>query len=835
MDNLTPMLQQYKEIKSQYQDCILFFRLGDFYEMFFEDAQKASQILDVVLTSRTSGRMGRIPMCGIPYHSADTYIAKLLKKGLKVAICEQVEDPRKAKGLVKREVVKVITPGTFVGEDASSRPILTAVDCEGDTVHLALLDLTQAEVQIGSIRRDEFLESVLTMQTSEIIYPEDNEECQKLLDSPLLKLHCPSISPWPRWKFSPDLSTAPALRQITPAYLAHLGLSERAAGPVAGILSYAQEMLNKDLDHLSRISLLQPSHTAYIHPPAIPGLGIPELVKVIDSCATPMGRRTLNEWILHPLTDIDLIRQRQRAVLHIHEHWEGFRRIWEGLKKIGDIERYTSRIACGYHKARDLIGLRNSLVRVRDLIKAHGEILSQPLLEVRIPEEITGLLESALVEDLPQRVEGNLIRTGFSQEIDHFRALQNRAEAFLKRLQEKEIKRTGIQSLRVGYNKVFGYYIEVTKANLHLVPEDYIRKQTLTNAERFITEELKQFEEQILSAEEKLIEAEQKIIQGLLSEVVSAARKLYALAKEIGTLDALMCLARLLERGNWTIPEITNDCTIEIKAGRHPIVERHIPEFIPNDTQMDCRSSSLLIITGPNMAGKSTYIRQVALIVILAQAGSPVPAEEARIGIADRIFARIGAQDEIFKGQSTFMVEMSQTAGILNNLSPKSLIVLDEIGRGTSTYDGLAIAWAVCEFLAEKKVRTLFATHFHELTALEEEFPTVKNYNVAVKEWNDEVIFLYKILPGGADQSYGIHVAKIAGIPESVIQRSRKILAELENGTIPPPIPHNREYQIPLFRPTGDKIIEELRQLDLNTLRPIDALNLISKWKEMTE
>ena len=829
------MLQQYKEIKSRYQDCILFFRLGDFYEMFFEDAQKASQILDVVLTSRTAGRMGRIPMCGIPYHSADTYIAKLLKKGLKVAICEQVEDPRKAKGLVKREVVKVITPGTFVGEDTSSRPILTAIDCQGETVYIALLDLTQAEVQIGTIGRDEFLETILTMQVSEIIYPEDNEECQKLLESPILKLHCPSVSPWPRWKFSPDLSTAPAFRQITPAYLSHLGVPERAREPVAGILSYAQEMLNKDLNHLSRISLLQPTHTAYIHPPAIPGLGIPELIKVVDSCATPMGRRTLEEWIMHPLTDPDLIRQRQRAVLHIHEYREDFRQIWEGLKKIGDIERYTSRIACGYHKARDLIGLRNSLVRVRDLIKTHGENLSQPLLKVHIPEEITGLLESALVEDLPQRIEGNLIRTGFSEEIDRFRALHNQAETFLKRLQEKEIKRTGIQSLRVGYNKVFGYYIEITKANLHLVPKDYIRKQTLTNAERFITEELKQFEEQILSAEEKLIEAEQRIIQDLLSKVVSASSDLYALAKEIGRLDALISFSRLLERGNWIIPEITNDCTIEIKAGRHPIVERHIPEFIPNDTHMDCESSSLLIITGPNMAGKSTYIRQVALIVILAQAGSPVPAEEARIGIADRIFARIGAQDEIFKGQSTFMVEMSQTAGILNNLSPKSLIVLDEIGRGTSTYDGLAIAWAVCEFLADKKVRTLFATHFHELTALEEEFPSVKNYNVAVKEWNDEVIFLYKIVPGGADQSYGIHVAKIAGIPEPVIQRSRKILAELENGTIPAPIPQNREYQIPLFKPVGDKIVEELRQLDLNTLRPIDALNLISKWKESIE
>ncbi len=829
------MLQQYKEIKSRYQDCILFFRLGDFYEMFFEDAQKASQILDVVLTSRTAGRMGRIPMCGIPYHSADTYIAKLLKRGLKVAICEQVEDPRKAKGLVKREVIKVITPGTFVGEDTSSRPILTAIDCQGETVYIALLDLTQAEVQIGTIGRDEFLETILTMQVSEIIYPEDNEECQKLLENPILKLHCPSISPWPRWKFSPDLSTAPAFRQITPAYLSHLGVPERAREPVAGILSYAQEMLNKDLNHLSRISLLQPTHTAYIHPPAIPGLGIPELIKVVDSCATPMGRRTLEEWIMHPLTDPDLIRQRQRAVLHIHEYQEDFRKIWEGLKKIGDIERYTSRIACGYHKARDLIGLRNSLVRVRDLIKAQGDILSQPLLKVHIPEEITGLLESALVEDLPQRIEGNLIRTGFSEEIDRFRALHNQAETFLKRLQEKEIKRTGIQSLRVGYNKVFGYYIEITKANLHLVPKDYIRKQTLTNAERFITEELKQFEEQILSAEEKLIEAEQRIIQDLLSKVVSASSDLYALAKEIGRLDALISFSRLLERGNWIIPEITNDCTIEIKAGRHPIVERHIPEFIPNDTHMDCESSSLLIITGPNMAGKSTYIRQVALIVILAQAGSPVPTEEARIGIADRIFARIGAQDEIFKGQSTFMVEMSQTAGILNNLSPKSLIVLDEIGRGTSTYDGLAIAWAVCEFLAEKKVRTLFATHFHELTALEEEFPSVKNYNVAVKEWNDEVIFLYKIVPGGADQSYGIHVAKIAGIPEPVIQRSRKILAELENGTIPAPTPQNREYQIPLFRPSGDKIIEELRQLDLNTLRPIDALNLISKWKESIE
>lgn len=832
MGEFTPMLQQYKEIKSRYRDYILFFRLGDFYEMFFEDAKVASQVLDVVLTSRTAGKMGRIPMCGIPFHSAENYIAKLIRHGYKVAICEQVQDPKTAKGLVKREVVRVVTPGTFIDEDPSRSSVIVGVYPLRHGWVLGVLDMVKSELslsQVGSVQ--ELVELLWPMDVSEVVYPE-SRDISRIVPSNLFQSKTMAFSPWPDWNFDPEMVKGSLPDSANPAYLSQLGLPEEALRVIAGLVSYAKEMTKTTFSYIKRIGLLQEPRYVYIQPTAIAGLGLEDVYREFNYCQTAMGKRTLKEYLFHPLTDKQEILRRQEAIKILQGKEDRVRDLRDDLKGISDIEKALSRILCGYKRARDLIGLRNSLVKAKEVWRSYQEILGHPLLRLHVPEEITDLLERALVDALPSRVEGNLVRSGFSSQIDRLRDIQSRAEEYLRNLQAKEIKRTGISSLRIGYNKVFGYYIEVTKPNLHLVPKDYIRKQTLVNAERFITEELKRLEEQILSAGERLVEEENRVLEGIYSSVIEAREGIYHLAEDIGRLDCLVNLALIGRERGYCIPEIHDGDEIDIVEGRHPIVETKVDNFVPNDCHMDRKEASFLIITGPNMAGKSTFIRQVALIVIFAQMGVPVPAKEAKIGIVDRIFARIGAQDEIFKGQSTFMVEMSQTAGILHNISPKSLVILDEIGRGTSTYDGLAIAWAVSEFLAQRRIRSLFATHFHELTELEDRFPGVKNYNVAVKEWNDEVIFLHQIVPGGADKSYGIHVAKIAGLPEEVIRRAKEVLVDLEGRQVEVRDRQGESEQIPLFEPPEKKLARELAEVDPNTITPIEALNLIFQWKK---
>ncbi len=835
MDKQTPMLKQYKQIKAKYRDYILFFRLGDFYEMFFEDAKTASRILDVVLTSRNAGKDTRIPMCGIPYHSADTYISKLIKSGLKVAICEQVEDPKKAKGIVRREVIRTITPGTFIDEDPSEQPLLAAVSGERE-VSLSVLDITAGSVKVAQMQASELIDYLLIARVKEAIYPESNSYLKKLLSHPLLKAKRVTITPYFDWAFSEEFAKDELPKGVGLSFLSRLGIGRQALGSIGAVMRYAREMAHASLEHVGSIGLIQPRDAMYIQPAAFSGLGIDELISVIDRTKTAMGRRRLREMFVSPLIDVEKIRQRQGVVRLLLDNIDTAIALSQRLRQIGDIERSLSRISCGYQRARDIISLRNGLVLLREIKAQFRELLSQnERLSIDVPDELASLLEQAIVDSLPQRSEGNLIRQGYSEEIDRLRNIKERGDDYLRELQEREIRETGIQSLKVKYNKVFGYYIEVTKANTHLVPDRYIRKQTLVNAERYITEELKAFEEEILNAEQRLLEEEARIVSFLCERIIAEAGDVLRLCRQVGDIDAFLSLAISAKELNYTCPIVTDGVDIEIRSGRHPIVELTTDDFIPNDISIT-GEKNFFVITGPNMAGKSTFIRQIGLIVLMAQAGSFVPADYASIGIVDSLFSRIGSHDEIFKGQSTFMVEMSQTAAILSSAGKRSLVILDEVGRGTSTYDGMSIAWAVSEYLARNNVRTLFATHFHELTSLENELPNVKNLSVAVKEWGDEVVFLHKIIEGGSDQSYGIYVAKIAGLPRDVLERAKEILSRLEQRSPDMELASKRieakERQIPLFYDPAIAIYNELKEMDLDRLSPIEAINRLYEWKK---
>jgi len=843
MENLTPMLKQYQGIKKQHSDCILFFRLGDFYEMFYEDAIKASEILDLVLTSRDAGRAGRIPMCGIPYHAADSYIGRLIKHGYKVAICEQTEDPSKAKGIVKREVIRIISAGTYLDETATSRFLLSIV-FEKNDIGVAFIDNATGTIKANQYNNREFLAGILArIPVYEIIYPEsDQQQVSSLLEEVIGKTKNITISPQDDWKFNFET----AARNICEHFKIHsIGVTDIGEKPIAvratgGLIVYLQELSKTPLHHIDKLVLYADSENVYISPAAIRGLEIESLIKTINRTNTAIGRRTLRDWIVHPLKDPEKINERLQAVTILKENPLIVERLIEILKHVNDIEKSLSRLSSGYLNPKDILAIKNTLILIPQLQKT-----IQPLSDINryfliddIPE-LRNYLEQAINPDIPvNSPEGHIIKKGFNSELDSYRNIKENANQWLKKYQTEQIKETGISSLKIGYTQVFGYYIEISKANLHLVPDHYTRKQTLVNAERFITSELKEFEEKILSAQQKIIEIEQDLLKQVVSKIMSFAKQIHHLSESIAAIDVLVSFSILANSKNYAKPEITSSDEIIIKDGRHPLVESFIEDkFVPNDTYLDCDKNRLLIITGPNMAGKSTYIRQVAILVIMAQSGSYVPASSARIGIVDRIFARIGAHDEISKGQSTFMVEMSETASILSNLSPGSLIILDEIGRGTSTYDGLSLAWAVAEYLYQQKVRTLFATHFHELIELATTHPNVKNYNVAVKQWQGEIIFLHKIVPGGTDQSYGIYVAGLAGIPESIINRSKEILKKLESTEKLPALTEIEQFS--LFTIQNDPLLEKLKteieNLDPDNMTPIESLNKIYELKKMLE
>ncbi|MFH1441840.1 MAG: DNA mismatch repair protein MutS, partial [Candidatus Omnitrophota bacterium] len=822
-----------------------FFRLGDFYEMFYEDAKISSPILNVVLTSRDAGKTGRIPMCGIPYHAKDTYISKLIKAGLKVAICEQLEDPSQAKGIVRRDVIKIITSGTFIDENSYDSRYLVSIMPDKKITGIAFIDASTGQMhtnQYSDITK--IIELISKLSVYECVFPiSEEEKIRGLFKHALLRIKNISLSPYEDWCFNPDISRKSLSQHFQTNSLKGFGIDElnHAIAASGALLEYLKQMNRMPMRHICKISLYTDSDYVFISPAATYGLALEDLFKTMDQTLSPFGKRCLKNWVYHPLKTKDSIIERQQAVTLLKNNSQIQQELNRLLSNLPDIEKSISRVSSNDATAKDLLALRNCLCRIPDIQKTLMPLKEKNrFFEINDLPEIRQLLENAINPDLPlSNPEGKIIRPGYNKELDSLRGIQENAKELLKNLQANEIKRSGINSLKIGYNHVFGYYIEITKANLNSVPSDYIRKQTLANAERYITPELKDYEEKMLTAQDDILKIEKQLLEVLYRTILDHSVELHIFSSKLSALDALYSLSILALSTGWTCPQISEDREIIIKDGRHPVVESLLAEpFIPNDINLDCDENHLIIITGPNMSGKSTYIRQTAILVIMAQMGSYIPAASAKIGLVDKIFTRIGAHDEITKGQSTFMVEMNEASSILNNLSPRSLVILDEIGRGTSTYDGLSLAWSIAEYLQKHKARTLFATHFHELTALAKDYTGVKNYNVAVQEWNDEIVFLHKIIPGGTDDSYGIYVAKLAGIPQEVIQRAKQILSRLElSGKLHDKIrkTHQPESQLSLFTDKDytvwQEIKKEISETDINSLTGLQALNKFQEWK----
>jgi DNA mismatch repair protein MutS len=865
--NLTPAMRQYLEIKEQHKDCILFFRMGDFYEMFFEDAVTASKVLEITLTSRNKGKDDSIPLCGIPYHAASSYIAKLIERGFKVAICEQVEDPELAKGIIKREVVRVITPGLFVEAEnlnAKENNFLAALSCVDDTFGLAFLDISTGEFRITeSCDRDFFMAEVSGLDFREVILGEGFKDKNFLKAFPQEMEGC-RINYFPAEYFDYDAAISHLKAYFPEDQLAQLEIMNHPAVVAAAgaILRYVTETQKDHLNHINVMEWCEMDSYLVLDDIAKRNLELfttitdykkeGSLFYMIDETVTPMGGRRLRWWLNYPLVNPEKIGERLLAVYEMKEHHLLRGNIRKFLARVYDLERLASRVSMGVANGRDLIALKNSLKVLPELRSLFHEreshLLSSVYTGIDEMPDILSLVERSIVEDVPLTIrEGGIIKEGYDQELDQLIAISRDGKQWIATLEEKERKKTGINSLKVGFNNVFGYYIEVTKSNTHLVPDDYIRKQTLVNAERYINQELKGYESTVLNAEDRRKQREYNLFIEIRENIAKEVKRIQTTASLIADLDAVVSLAEVAERYNYCCPVVDSEGRIEIKDGRHPVVERMpLPDgFVPNDIYLDLDKNRFLIITGPNMAGKSTYIRQIALIVILAQMGSFVPAAEAHIGIVDRIFTRIGAADSLTRGQSTFMVEMNEVASILKNASPRSLIILDEVGRGTSTFDGLSIAWATAEYIHDAKhigARTLFATHYHQLTDLAITKEGVKNFNIAVKEWGDRIIFLRKIMEGGTNRSYGIQVARIAGVPEEVIARAKEILNNLEKGEFDeigmPKIARGKKSaprdkaQLSLFVSDEDVIISELKDLDVLSVTPLEALQKLNVWKD---
>lgn len=840
----TPMLRQYHDIKARYQDCIVFFRLGDFYEMFYDDAVTSSSILDLVLTSRGHEASGKVPMCGVPFHAADNYIGKLVKAGKKVAICEQVPDngpadTAKPKGLFKRDVIRVITAGTYLDDSTDSRCLLCLAPGNKGTLGFAFADTTGGTIRTNILNSTQLAVELLSrLPVFECIYPESAEDAVKaLLAHPLLKPRQILLSPYQDWCFNPDIAKKELSTHFGVLNLHGFGIEDmkEAQSACGALLEYLRSVNKTPLKHIDRISLYTKDDYAFISPAAHYGLELEHILSVLDATQTPMGRRSLRFWLHHPLKNAAQIAERQSAVRLLHDHPHIAAKLNDLLKSLPDLEKALTRVSCGCGTVKDLLALRQGLLRAPMITEAL-QPLEHPLFTIVDIPSLRERLTAAIDPNVPLgKPEGKTVAAGIDADLDALRGIQENGRQWLAAFQAREIKATGISSLKVGFNNVFGYYIEITKTHQKSAPAHYIRRQTLVNGERYITPELKEYEEKILTAQDKIFAIEKRILGELERDILSAAAALHRYSEALAMADYLLSLSTLFARGTYVLPDVNDGHVIDIRDGRHPMVEQTIGDaFTPNDTLLDTQDNHLIILTGPNMAGKSTYIRQTALLVIMAQMGAPIPASSAVIGLVDKIFTRIGAHDEIAKGQSTFMVEMTETAHILNNLSPRSLVILDEIGRGTSTSDGLSLAWALAEHLHKAKTRTLFATHFHELVNLAGRLPGIKNYNVAVKEWKDKIIFLHKIIPGGSDDSYGIYVAKLAGIPDGVIKRSKEILSELEIGT---PNPHHMPgKQLNLFAPASDQSLEEVRamieQVDVNATTPLDALKLLNDIKQ---
>lgn len=861
----TPMIRQYLKIKKRYPDAILFFRLGDFYEMFFEDAHIASKILGITLTSRNKSEKGRIPMCGVPYHSSEHYVSKLLKHGYKVAICEQVEDPKLAKGIVERRVVKVLTPGVILDVeklDSKSNNFLAGLFWWKGYFGLAYTDISTGEFKTTSFSSVEDLKDELSnLEPKEILIPKTLPEKDNLV-SFFAGSWNPLVTVLEGWIWDVE-SAEELLKECLGLHtLDALGLREHPESIVAcgSVIYYLKETQLGNIPVLDIPLYYERSQYMLIDEFTKRNLELfgsirgslkrESLLGVLDETLTPMGGRLLKHWIAYPLLNIDAINERLESVEELRNRADLRKRLRDRLKEIGDIERLIGRITTTSVKPRDLGTLRYSLDFIRELKQLLEDSGSKLLLRIQQEmdslKDIKDFLDSALSDELPLSIrDGGVIREGFNRELDELRAVKQSGRRWIVELEAREKRSTGIGSLKVGYNQVFGYYIEVTKPNLHLVPSTYIRKQTLANAERFITPELKEYEERIVNAHARIIELESELFGDIRKRVATECDRIRRTAHAIAQLDVLSSFSEVASRCNYSRPEINTSGTLEIKAGRHPVVERmDLGEgFVPNDVKLDREENQVLIITGPNMAGKSTLIRQVALIVLMAQIGSFVPADHAKVGIVDRIFTRVGASDNLARGQSTFMVEMIETAYILRHATRDSLVILDEIGRGTSTFDGISIAWAVAEFLHDLGCKTLFATHFHELSQLAVSRRRVKNYNVFVKEDGDKIVFARKLVPGAVSHSYGIQVARLAGVPEKVLKTANRVLMSLEKT-------HSRaggravgSTQLSLFERfdknfpdnTLIEVLKEIKNIEPLTISPLEALSRLIEIKRRLE
>jgi DNA mismatch repair protein MutS len=861
---VTPMVAQYQAIKEQYPDVILMFRLGDFYEMFGEDAVTASRELEIVLTSRSQGYAADVPMCGFPFHAVDRYVARLISKGYRVAICDQLEDPKKAKKIVKRGVTRVVTPGTVLEDgmlDAKANNYLVAVSSEPETYGVATVDISTGEFAVTEIRgRDastKLVEEIGRLAPAEVLLKEIDVD----LTDPIKRACGAAVT---RYEDN-SIYRKPARQMLTDHLqtdsLRGFGAEEMTAGleAAAMVLDYLKQTNAPALQSVTSLSTYSTSGFMVLDAAARRNLELTHslsqetrgasLLSIIDKTRTAMGARLLRKWLDQPLLDVKRINRRLDAVEELHGDALIRGELRDELNGMQDLERLMSRIVAESANARDLVGLAQSLRKLPALAavlqNTNAERLKTLSSAIEFLEPLVELIEDAIVPEPPLTVrEGGVIAPGYSAELDELRSASKDGKSWIASLEADERERTGIKNLKVGYNAVFGYYLEVTKPNLHLVPEDYIRKQTTVNAERFITPALKEMEAKVLGADEKAADLEYQIFCEVRSKVADEAVKVGKVARAVAEVDVLSALAETAASRGYVKPMVDEGEEIRVKNGRHPVVEAFLQErFVPNDALVNCDSDQLLIITGPNMAGKSTYLRQVALIVLLAQMGSFVPADEATIGIVDRIFTRVGAHDELASGQSTFMVEMNETANILNNATRRSLIVLDEIGRGTSTYDGLSIAWAVAEEINKLGAKTLFATHYHHLNDLEKQLKGVKNYRIAVREEKDRIVWLRKIMPGGTDRSYGIEVARLAGLPNEAIERAKEILNELEsNGTGSRAVNKGAKVsakretlQLTLFESEKHPVVEELEKLDLTVMSPIEAMNKLYELQKRVQ
>lgn len=868
--SLSPMMVHYCQTKCAYKDSILFYRLGDFYEMFFEDAKTVSRELELTLTGKDCGLSERAPMCGIPYHAAETYINRLIDKGYKVAICEQVEDPKTAKGIVKREVTRVVTPGTNLNMqelDEGKNNYLMAIVCVGDHFGVSTADITTGDCYVTEIDEERKLwDEINKFLPAEIICNDAFLVSGVDVDDLRNRLHI-SVFALESWYFGDDLCKQTLLEHFKISSLEGLGLADYDSGVIAvgSLFRYLLDTQKNTMEHMNKIIPYTTDRYMVIDSSSRRNLELVETLRekqkrgsllwVLDKTKTAMGARMLRSFVEQPLIDADAINERLDAVTELNMQAMLREEIREYLNPVYDLERLVSRISYRSANPRDLLAFKMSLEMIPHIKNLLANFTS-PLL-VRINEQMDGLedlytlLEDSITEDPPLAVkEGGIIREGYNEQVDTYRNSKTQGKSWLAQLEAEEKEKTGIRNLKIKYNKVFGYYLEVTNSFKDLVPEYYTRKQTLTNAERYITPKLKELEDMILGAEDKLFALEYDLFCQVREELAAQIPRIQETAKAIAQLDVYASLSVVAQRNNYVRPTVNTKGVIDIKNGRHPVVEKMINNdmFIANDTYLDNGSKRVSVITGPNMAGKSTYMRQTALIVLMAQIGSFVPAEKAKIGVVDRIFTRVGASDDLASGQSTFMVEMTEVANILRNATAKSLLILDEIGRGTSTFDGLSIAWAVIEHISNTKLlgaKTLFATHYHELTELEGKIPGVNNYCIAVKERGDDIVFLRKIVKGGADKSYGIQVAKLAGVPDSVLDRAKELVDELVHTDITstfkdlaensrktkPKAVHYDEVdleQISLFDTVQDQdIIEELKNLDITMLTPMDAMNTL--------